>query len=168
MAERPKIVVENANLTWRNFAGAKKKYNAEGLRNFCVMLDDDTAQRMEADGWSVKYTTPKEEGDIPQPFIKVNVKYDFKPPQIVMITSKARTLLTEDTVEVLDYAELKIVDFVAVGSDWKMDDGRTGMSAYLKTMFVTLDEDELQLKYAVEGKNPLGLDTEVPEDLVTG
>ena len=44
------FMVEGARLVFRNFSGKEGQYNREGDRNFAVILDQETAERMAADG----------------------------------------------------------------------------------------------------------------------
>ena len=144
------FMIEDAQIIFRNFAGEERQFNTAGDRNFNVVLPPDVAQQMLADGWNVKMRDPYEEGDDPMYHLEVKVSFKYKPPQITMITSNARTLLTESMVEILDYADIKTVDIFCNGHEWDIN-GKQGTKAYLKTMFVTIDEDPLQLKYGVTG-----------------
>jgi uncharacterized lipoprotein YajG len=74
-----------------------------------------------------------------------------------MITSTARTHLNEDSVEVLDWAVIKIADLIARGYEWTVN-GKTGIKAYVQSLFVTIEEDELERKYAVSGLDIQGDD----------
>jgi hypothetical protein len=141
------FTIEDAKILFRNFAGKEKRYNPAGFRNFAVELPDDFAQKLIEDDWNVKYLEPREEGDPPRPIIKVMVRFDKIPPRVVVLTSTTRTQLDEDTVEVLDWANIKTVDLICRGS-WFDVNGKTGWSAYLQTLFVTIEEDELERKYA--------------------
>jgi hypothetical protein len=145
--QAPEFMIEGARLIFRNFAGAETRYNAKGERNFCVVLDPDTAQGLELAGWNVRVLEPREEGDEPTPYIQVKVSFKNKPPRIVVLTSTGRTHLSEDRVEMLDYAELENVDLIARGFVWEVN-GKVGTKAYLQSMFVTLREDALERKYA--------------------
>jgi hypothetical protein len=55
------VLMEGVRIIFRNFAGKEGQYNREGDRNFGVILPDDVAQQMLADGWNVKYLKPREE-----------------------------------------------------------------------------------------------------------
>ena len=148
MDDRKEFKVEDAILVFRNFAGKEGPMNREGDRNFCVLLDHETAELMAKDGWNIKALNSREEGEPDQPYIQVAVSFKVRPPKIVMISSSGRTHLNQNTVEMLDYADIKTVDLIANEYQWNVN-GKTGIKAYLKTMFVTIDEDELERKYAV-------------------
>lgn len=145
---RLEVTIEDAQIILRNFAGKPTQYNAAGNRNFGVILTDDVAEAMRRDGWNVKLLTAKEEGDSDRPWLKVSVGYKF-PPRIICLTEKARTMITEDTVETMDWVNIKTVDLTIVGAPWEVNDA-TGIKAWLKTMYLTVDEEYLDKKYAVD------------------
>lgn len=141
------LVIEDANVVFRNFAGKEGMYNAEGQRNFCVILDEGPAQDMAADGWNIKHLKAREEGDIPTPYVQVSVGYKGRPPRLVLITSRGKTELNEDEAELLDWIDIGTVDLIIRPYNWSVN-GKTGVKAYLKSIFVTVDESALDLKYA--------------------
>lgn len=145
--------IDNATLNdvqirFRNFSGNQGQYNALGQRNFCALLPEDTAEAMARDGWNVKYLKPREEGDVPQAYIKIKVNFSGpRPPKIYMINSRGRVQLGEDMVAILDWADFAKVDLII--SPYKYDvNGNQGVTAYLQTIFCTIREDELELRYA--------------------
>lgn len=142
------IVIEDARLLFRNFAGDEKPFNEAGKRNFCIILPPDKAQQMEADGWNVKELKARDEGDEPEKYIQVTVNYSKgRPPRCVMLTSRGRQDLGADEVGVFDWADIKTADVVLNPYPWEVS-GKKGVKAYLKSIFVTLNEDPLTLKYA--------------------
>lgn len=145
------VVIEGAHIYWLNFSGEKRQFNEAGERNFHVDLDPVVAEKMLEDGWNVKYHEPREEGDLPIPHVKVKVEFDKgRPPNIVSTTavSHNRTKLDRDTVSMLDSVDILDVDMIITPFRWDVN-GKTGIAAYLKTMFVTIDEDVLELKHAI-------------------
>jgi hypothetical protein len=149
MASQATVMIEDAELVFRNFSGKEGRFNREDQKTFCVFIDDpDLVEQLVTDGWNLKYTNVREEGDEPRAYLPVEVKYENKPPNVVMITSGGRTHLDNDSIEVLDWSEFKTVDLIVNPYDWQMPNGDTGRKAYLKSMFVTIDEDELERKYA--------------------
>lgn len=149
----PNITMEGVRIVFKNFSGKAGKMNAEGDRNFCVILEDpELVKAMEEDGWNVKYLKPREEGDDPQPYLKVKVKFhddeSRRQPNVVIITSRGRTRLGPDEVGILDWAEIANVDLIVTPYKWTLKSGKTGVSAYVKSLFITIREDELEQKYA--------------------
>lgn len=142
------FMVEDAQIVFRNFSGKEGPYNREGDRNFSVILSPEAAEAMLSDGWNVKYLTPRDEGDEPTPYIQVSVSFKNRPPKVMMITSGSRTQLNDESIEVLDWAEFKTVDLIARGYDWDVN-GKKGTKAYLQSLFVTIEEDELERKYGL-------------------
>lgn len=140
------ISIENAKIGFKNFSGKGGKYNAEGNRNFCVFLDEALAFVLEDDGWNVRWLQPKEEGDAPTPYLSVTVKFGRVSPKIVLVTSKSKTILEEDSISILDWAEIANIDLTVRPYNWEVN-GKSGLKAYLKTMYVTIVEDEFEDKY---------------------
>lgn len=147
MAPQNLLTMEDAKIVFLNFSGKEGRYNREGDRNFCVLLDPQLAENMIADGWNVKYLTPREEGDEPQAYLQVTVGFKGRPPRIVLVTSRGKTPLGEEEVGMIDWVDKKMVDLIIRPYDWEVN-GKSGRKAYLKSLFVTMNEDELDRKYA--------------------
>lgn len=142
----PNLSVENARIIFRNFAGKEGKFNPAGKRSFCLLLDEDTAERLADQGWNVKTLAPRDPDDDPQPYIQVAVQFGNYPPNIYLISGRTKTKLDEDTVSILDYAEIENVDLIINPSRWEVS-GKSGIKAYLKTLYVTIVENEFEKKY---------------------
>lgn len=143
------LSIENAKIGFRNFSGRANTYNAEGQRNFCVFLEDEElAEKLAQDGWNVRFPKNRTEDDNRQPFIQVSVKFDPYPPNINMITaSKGTVKLDEGNVGLLDDADIETVDIRIRPYNWTLQDGRSGVKAYVKDMYVTIQEDPFAAKY---------------------
>ena len=143
----PPLTIENARITYRNFSGAAKTYNAKGLRNFHVILDPDQAKQLEQDGWNIKWPKPREDGEERNPTLKVKVRFDNYPPVIFMRTRRGRTELDEETVGLLDTAEIENVDLRITASYSEQTSGWKGFTAYLSQLFVTISDRDLMAKH---------------------
>lgn len=144
-----KLMIENAKIIWRNFAGEQTQFNRSGARNFCVLFDDlEMAERLADDGWNIKFRESKEDGER-YAFLQVAVSYANVPPKVVLIAGRKQTVLDESTISTLDYAEIANVDLIINPYNWEAN-GKTGVKAYLKTMYVTIEEDVFASKYSTD------------------
>jgi hypothetical protein len=140
------IVIENARIGFRNFSGNAGKFNPAGRRNFCVFLDPKLGSVLENDGWNVRWLQPRDEADEQTPYLQVAVSYENISPKIVLVTKKGKTVLEDDTVNLLDWAEIESVDLIIRPYNWEVQ-GKSGVKAYVKSMYVTIVEDEFESKY---------------------
>lgn len=143
----PNIVIEGAKIFGRNFSGKEALNNPKGKRGFCLRLDIDDdgsfAAKLKEDGWNVKVRNDEFE----TPFLPVEVRYENYPPKIFLVTSQKKKLLNSETIDQLDWTEIKNIDVTVSPSVWTMN-GKSGVKAYVKDMYVTVVEDSLAMKYA--------------------
>ena len=141
------ITLQDTKITFRNFSGSAKKYNREGDRNFAVILTEEQAEELAAAGWNVKVLAAREEGDSDTHFIKVKVKFGDYPPSVYLVKTDRLVPLNEATIGRLDWAVINKVDLKLNASYWD-NDGDQIVTIYLKDMYVSIIEDELESKYA--------------------
>lgn len=141
------VIFEDCRILFRNFAGKEGQYNREGDRNFVLVLGTRDAEQMLSDGWNIKYLKKREEDDEPLPYVQVAVSYKNRPPRIVLVTSKNKTEVPEQLLPMLDWVEIASVDLIINPYSWSVN-GKSGIKAYLKSIFITIEEDRLEKKYA--------------------
>lgn len=144
------VLMEGVQIIFRNFAGKEGQYNREGDRNFAVLLDENIAKAMHEDGWNVKWLKPREteeEDGEPQAYLPISVNFKGRPPRIVLVTSRGRTHLDEDSIEMLDWADIINVDLIVRPYEWTVNQ-KSGIKAYLQSIYVTIEEDALEIKYS--------------------
>ena len=143
-----------AQLIFCNFSGKPTKFNTQGgKRDFGVVLDRETADRLSKEGWNVKSYLSKyaEPDDEPTLYLPVEMRFDYFPPNVWFITSRNRTRLVEETVGMLDsmLGDIRNVDLVVRPYNWGPNArGESGVKAYVKNMYVEVEEDEFFDKYA--------------------
>lgn len=141
------IIIEKAEIVYRNFSGAEKPFNNEGERNFCLVLTPELEDLAVRSGWNVKRFRPREEEEIPKAYVKVSVGYKFRPPKVVLLTSKGRTDLGEEEIDFLDDIDFELVDLIIKPAKWQKG-SNSGIKIWLRAIFVTAYESELDKKYA--------------------
>lgn len=142
------LIIENARIIYPNFSGKESTYNREGKRNFCVVIDDkEMAHRLSADGWNMRCKPALNDGDEEMCYLQVAVNFENIPPKVVMISGKQKTVLDENSIAALDYADIKNVDLTINPYCWEVQ-GKQGVKAYLKNMYVTIERDPFAEKYS--------------------
>nr|DAS08755.1 MAG TPA: hypothetical protein [Caudoviricetes sp.] len=144
------LTLRNVRIIFRNFAGAPTRFNAAGgKRTFSILLNETEANELRSMGFNVKALKQRDPDDDPAFHLPVEVSYRVKPPRIVFISNQGRkrTVIDEDTVGLIDYTEIEKIDLTINPYQWEMENAR-GVKAYLRTMYVTIREDELDIEYA--------------------
>lgn len=142
------ITLEGARIIFRNFAGEASKYNRKGDRSFGVIIDDpDLAAQLSDDGWNVKILKPRDEDDRASYYLNVKVAFGNYPPEIYMVTSRNKNALDEETIGLLDTADIKFADIIIRPYSYDVQ-GQQGIAAYVKRLYVVIEEDHLAEKYA--------------------
>lgn len=146
-----KAELKNYEITYKNFSGRESPngYNRAGNRNFSLVLDDETAQKMLNDGWNVRI---KEYDDgSHRNTLQVAVRYDIDRfrPRVVMVTPKAngkfiKRVLDENTVSELDSATVTRASVMLNPSPWHNAMGNGGIKAYLQTGYFVIEKDPFE------------------------
>lgn len=143
--EKLEVRIDNARITFRNFSGNEGKFNPAGNRNFAILLPTGIAEKMEADGWYIRWLNNNPD-EPPQAMVTVKLNFGNYPPNVVLVSDGHMSRMTEENVGKLDFAELQNVDLIIRGYEWEVQ-GKSGIKAYLKTGYFTLVVDELAKKY---------------------
>ena len=167
MAERiGNIVKEDAKVIWTNFKGLPDDLNPDGgKRMFNLVLDEDEAEVYVNDGWNVKaYHRKNDKGEVESItyYLPCRVRFDGgRPPKVVMVTDRNAIELDEDTVGNLDDVTIVSCDVEITPYHWKIKGRGEGYTAYLKTMYATIEEtdrfsDKYRNRFANEDSIPFG------------
>lgn len=140
------VTIEKCRIAFRNFSGKAEKFNPEGARNFVLFLTDEEAETYARLGWNVKFLKPRDDETQGQPFLKVSIGYDKKPPKIILVTSRGKTYIDQDTVGSLDWVDIEQADITLNPYEWDVN-GATGVKAYVKTLVIQIVEDYLEMKW---------------------
>jgi hypothetical protein len=141
------LLIDDARIIFRNFAGEQTKFNSKGNRNFALVIDDEaSANRLTDEGWNVKVKPPRDEDDTPLMFLPVKVNFNEKGPKVYLSTGEKMVELDEESVEMLDNIEIASVDLDIRPYDWEVN-GRTGRTAYLEKIHVIQVVDRFAARY---------------------
>lgn len=141
-----KLTLEGVEVLFKNFSGNKTQYNAEGKRNFSILINDiDLAESLIEEGWNLR-SLKNDEDDISW-HIPVQINFEGRiPPRVFAIKTSGKLQLNEDTIAMLDFMRIKYVDLSLNPYNWSVS-GETGVKAYLNTLYAIIDETQLDLKY---------------------
>lgn len=144
------LEIENANIgrgRYRNFSGEKSQFNPTGKRTFTVIFDEEQGHVLEDEGWNIRWRQPRDEQDDMLALLTVEVKYGDYPPKVMLISGNDRTLLKEDNVSILDSIDIAKADLIVRPYNWDVN-GKTGTKAYVKSLYVTAQDDDFGGRYA--------------------
>lgn len=108
ITEDGKLVVYNAWMLYRNFAGdpAKNYKPSDTSRNFSLLLDEPIAKRLMELGWNVQTKDAKTEDDEPYYVTKVTINPNSKfPPKIFLFTA-LDGVMAKTEMEIEDYYKI--------------------------------------------------------------
>lgn len=148
MANVNNINIEGATIIWKNFSGERDRFNP-GKRGFSVVIDDAVmADELRNEGWNVKDRPLPEGADPAEQEWTLPVKLNMnRYTQVWLIVGNHKTLLNENTVSKLDVVDIVNTDISIRPYEWEMR-GRTGIAAYVDSMYVTIRENKFAEKYA--------------------
>lgn len=148
MANVNNINIEGALIIWKNFSGERDRFNP-GKRGFSVVIDDATmADDLRNEGWNIKERPLQEGADPSEQEWTLPVKLNMnRYTQVWLIIGNHKTLLDENTVSQLDVVDIVNCDISIRPYEWEMS-GRTGITAYVDSMYVTIRENKFAEKYA--------------------
>ena len=143
------IILENTRIIHRNFEGRAGQYNRAGDRSFSAVIAPELVDSLREQGWQVRELPPREGVDGAESLYVIPVRVNFesnRPPRIALAMKNNLVELDKDTVKTLDQAEIVKVDCSLHPHKWE-NNGKSGVKAYLRSMFVTIREDTLAEKY---------------------
>lgn len=168
------LTFEGAKIVFRNFAGVGNQFNREGARNFSIVIPSlEAAMALYEAGWNVGVKAQKQEdkdaikaasgfkekvqilsdrGALDEALFHLKTTVNFnskKPAEIFLVTEVGRKplKLDENTVAQLDLADIVSCDIIVSPYAWTSPRG-SGITAYLKTMYVLIRQDPFAAKYA--------------------
>lgn len=169
-APRNMLQINHARIIFRNFKGRETAFNAEGARNFSLVISGGTldkgngpvevsaeemAEALQNDvnedgaGWNVKIKAPREAGDEPFMHLPVKLSYKGRGPKVYLKSGANTIPLTEETIGMLDDIDIANVDL-----DIRPYDNTTGgaphRTAYLQSIWVEQELDRFASRFAEE------------------
>ena len=155
-APRDVLQIDDAMIIFKNFKGEGGRYNAEGNRNFAILIQDqEIVNALIEDtnkygiGWNVHIKAPREEGDDPFMYLPVKVKFNGRGPVVYLKSGSNRVKLTEETIACLDDIDIASVDLDIRPYDNEVNKN-PHRTAYLQSMCVIQDIDRFSARFAAE------------------
>lgn len=142
------LIIDDAKIIHRNFAGAASKFNRAGDRNFSIIIPtEEMRDALREEGWNVKTKTDERDPDAtPFMFLPVKVKYftddsgNTRGPKAYMDSGSNRVELDEESISCFDEVDIMRADLDIRPYDWDVN-GRQGRTAYLQTIRIVQNLD---------------------------
>lgn len=145
-----KIDIDSENgdirsILFRNFTGKPDNFNPKGtMGNFTVVLSDEKADELEAQGLNVKRRENRD-GDS-EARLQIFVRFENFPPKVYRVVDGTIVELDKDSIEVLDTDDIQEASLVI--SPYSYDfNGRKGVKAYLSKGYFTIADDHYAKRY---------------------
>ena len=130
------VIIENAQIRFRNFSGTKTEFNKAGNRQFSIFLPQETADVLEEAGWYIKHKPARNEGDDLRNQLDVSVMFGKYPPIIKLISHDGvESYLNEENVGILDTVDIDNATVEIRPYNWDVN-GKTGVKAYVRELQV--------------------------------
>lgn len=150
--EGRKVRIEGAEVVpaLKNFGG--DKFGPSGMRDFVIALDDEQAAVLADMGYNIFFfNTQDDEGNEVQiPELKIRVRFDKFPPDVYTVYGDEHGTITqidENTVSELDNMRFLRCDIAFTPYNWERN-GKSGTTAYLRTMYVVIPKKDFADKYS--------------------
>lgn len=137
--------IDGRDIMYRNFNGAVSRYNNTGAKKFTVRLSEENAIDLKQKGFNVKQKE-LDNGEFTYQ-LEVFINYGSYAPNIYAITGNVKKLLDDNTIKSLQGADIIVADLCIRPYVWELN-GKTGVKAYVKYMYVTIEEDPFADDYA--------------------
>lgn len=147
------IQLKDVEVKWpfSHIDGRADRFNEEGQHDIVIILPEASALELEDIGWGIKKYEGREEGDEPEYTLKANISYKIEPPRIYLLKvtksgKKRRIPLEQKDLKQIRRSTTAQVDLILNPSFW-VQPGRSGVSAYVKEMYVHVKESTLSMEY---------------------
>jgi len=143
------LEVENAEVKWAfsHFDGRQDTFNDEGDHNFTLIIPEDQARELLAEGWNVRTMEGREEGDPLEYLLKVKISYRFEAPKIYLIKGKRKFRADESDLADIKRSTCEQLDVIVSPSPW-VHGRESGITAYVKEMYAKVKESRFSANYA--------------------
>ena len=125
IARNEHLLIDDARIAFRNFAGVGTEFNREGDRYFSWVIEDpQLADDLIHRGGNVKIRPPKDPDGVP--FIHLPIKVKMSASTVVkLVRPGARPVeISEENLKCLDYMDIERIDMDIRPYDWVINEGK--------------------------------------------
>lgn len=144
--ENGKLQIDDARLTWFNFAG--EKFGKGGKRTFGVRITrQEDADALQDAGYNLSIKAPREEGELPFMVLKVTIKFNDFGPNVYLESGGNMRKLDEESIGMLDKIRISSASLDISPYD-SIVGGKEYRTPYLRSMkVVQFIEDRFAEEY---------------------